>query len=304
VNRDVMVPLYDPKPDGPMNVIALASTSGTNMQALFEYQKGYEIKGVFVDKLCGAKDRAEKLGLPVIYESGYKHCGNFSDAKENGTLEEYAAKCAEYENIVVERLGSFAYDSKFDIDFIFLAGYMRIVGEPLLNAYPDKMINVHPGRLATLDQSGRRIYTGDDAVMKAIVNREKETYSTVHLVTGELDGGEIIVTSGPCPVTPGLGIDYLVNLSTVKNLKDLDSAIGYIKDSYPGDSELSYAALERFCDQHQDKQKKECDWPAFTKAAELIAAGRVDIGIERNSLGLRNIYIDCAKMPYQGFELK
>lgn len=295
--------LYTPKADKLMDCIAFASTSGTNVEALHKSAEGYRIRAVFCDKKCGAMERAEKqLKLPVIYESGVKFCGTWSKAAKQGeqALEEYIKKCEDYETIVAQKLKDYAKEHDFNIDMVFLAGYMRIVRAPLLEAFSDKMINIHPADLSVIDHKGKRLYDGDNAVVKAIIAGEPATYSSAHLVTPELDGGEMIVRSKPLEVnTKNTALELIVDLTSfeIKHGRDINQTLLGFKPQYPS----SYNTLIDFADQHQSKQKECCDWPAFTLAARMISEGRIAISEKRNKHGLRDVYVDDEKMGYKGY---
>ncbi|MEA3514108.1 MAG: formyltransferase family protein [Nanoarchaeota archaeon] len=295
--------LYTPKDDKLMDCIAFASTSGTNVEALHKAAEEYRIRAVFCDKKCGAMERAEKqLKLPVIYESGVKFCGTWSRAAEQGeqALEEYIRRCEDYETIVAQKLNDYAKDNDFNIDMVFLAGYMRIVRAPLLEAFPDKMINIHPADLSVIDDQGKRLYDGDNAVVKAIIAGEPATYSSAHLVTPDLDEGEMIVRSKPLEVeTKGATLQSTVDLTLfeINSGCNIDNILFMFKNMYPS----SYNELIDFADQHQSKQKEYCDWPAFTLAAKMISEGRIAISEKRNESKLRDVYVDGKKMGYGGY---
>jgi phosphoribosylglycinamide formyltransferase-1 len=68
---------------------------------------------------------------------------------------------------------------------VCLAGYMRLVGTLLLEAYPNAILNIHPSLLPA--------FPGVDAQRQALDHGVKVTGATVHLVTAELDGGPIVV---------------------------------------------------------------------------------------------------------------
>lgn len=68
---------------------------------------------------------------------------------------------------------------------VCLAGFMRLIGPPLLEAFPDAILNVHPSLLPA--------FPGVSAQAQAIVHGVKVSGATVHLVTGELDGGPIVL---------------------------------------------------------------------------------------------------------------
>ncbi len=77
------------------------------------------------------------------------------------------------------------------VTVVCLAGFMRLIGAPLLDAFPNAILNVHPSLLPA--------FPGVDAQRQALEHGVKVSGATVHLVTGELDGGPIIVQS-PVPV--------------------------------------------------------------------------------------------------------
>lgn len=87
-------------------------------------------------------------------------------------------------------------------DFIILSGFMLIVTDPLLRLYQGRILNVHPALLSLLDEQGGRRYRGVNVVQRAMTDGQP-TGSTVHLVTGELDGGPIVAESRPLPYEPG-----------------------------------------------------------------------------------------------------
>ena len=73
---------------------------------------------------------------------------------------------------------------KNSIDWVILAGYMRVVKEPLLSAYDGKIVNIHPSLLPS--------FKGLHAWEQALQAGVDETGCTVHLVNKEIDGGQII----------------------------------------------------------------------------------------------------------------
>ena len=72
-----------------------------------------------------------------------------------------------------------------NVGLVCLAGFMRIVGQPLLEAFPNAIINVHPSLLPS--------FPGIDAQAQAIQHGVKVSGVTVHLVTAGLDDGPIVV---------------------------------------------------------------------------------------------------------------
>lgn len=81
-----------------------------------------------------------------------------------------------------------------DIGLVCLAGYMRLVGAPLLEAFPNAILNIHPSLLPA--------FPGVDAQRQALDHGVKVSGVTVHFVTSELDNGPI-VTQCAVPVLDG-----------------------------------------------------------------------------------------------------
>ncbi|MES1256594.1 MAG: phosphoribosylglycinamide formyltransferase [Acidobacteriota bacterium] len=70
------------------------------------------------------------------------------------------------------------------VDLICLAGFMRLVGSPLLDAFPQRILNIHPSLLPA--------FPGLHAHRDALAHGVKVSGATVHFVTSELDGGPIV----------------------------------------------------------------------------------------------------------------
>ena len=105
------------------------------------------------------------------------------------------AAAAGIETLVIDHR-SFASRHDFDavvaqelrqrnVALVCLAGFMRLVGPPLLDAFPQAILNIHPSLLPA--------FPGVDAQRQALEHGVKITGATVHLVTGDLDGGPIVV---------------------------------------------------------------------------------------------------------------
>jgi phosphoribosylglycinamide formyltransferase-1 len=75
--------------------------------------------------------------------------------------------------------------SRRGVKLVCLAGFMRLVGAPLLEAFPNAILNVHPSLLPS--------FPGIDAQRQALEHGVKIAGATVHLVTSELDNGPIVV---------------------------------------------------------------------------------------------------------------
>jgi phosphoribosylglycinamide formyltransferase-1 len=77
------------------------------------------------------------------------------------------------------------------VSLVCLAGFMRLIGPRLLEAFPNAILNIHPSLLPA--------FPGVNAQAQALDHGVKITGATVHIVTSELDGGPIVVQS-PVPV--------------------------------------------------------------------------------------------------------
>lgn len=85
------------------------------------------------------------------------------------------------------------------IDFIVLAGFLLKVPDNLLEAYPNKIVNIHP---ALLPKFGGKGMYGDNVHKAVIEAREKETGITIHYINENYDEGDIIFQA-KCPVEKG-----------------------------------------------------------------------------------------------------
>lgn len=144
-----------------------ASGSGTNYEAIEEAIKSGIITNAKVSILVCDKPNAYVLKRAEAYDCEVL-CFNPKDF----------SKKAEYEQMIVKRL------NELNIDLICLAGYMRILGNTLLDAYPNKIINIHPALLPS--------FKGAHGIEDAFNYGVKVFGVTIHYVSQELDGGKII----------------------------------------------------------------------------------------------------------------
>jgi phosphoribosylglycinamide formyltransferase 1 len=109
----------------------------------------------------------------------------------------FVIKRAEKENIICKVIKPKVFTDKasyeteilklleeLNIDWIVLAGYMRLIGTVLLSAFPKKIINIHPSLLPK--------YKGLNAIKQALDNNDNELGVTIHYVDAGMDTGEII----------------------------------------------------------------------------------------------------------------
>lgn len=85
-----------------------------------------------------------------------------------------------------------------NIDFIVLAGFMNKISDPLLEAYPNKIVNIHPALLPKFGGKGMYGMHVHEAVIAA---KEKESGITIHYIDEHYDEGTIIFQS-KCPIIP------------------------------------------------------------------------------------------------------
>lgn len=154
-----------------VNVAVLVSGSGTNLQALIDAQKRGElgrgeIKLVISNrKNAYALQRAENNGI----ETAYVKMRRGDSACENELLE------------LLQKKG---------IDMLVLAGYLAILGENIINAYRNRIINIHPSLIPSFCGMG---YYGLKVHGAALEYGVKVTGATVHYVNEIADGGKIIL---------------------------------------------------------------------------------------------------------------
>jgi len=144
------------------------SGSGSNMQSLADAIQSRDLEAEIVLVLSDEPDayileRAEKLGIPT----------EILDCKG------YRTKFpAEEQARIAEKLKGLG------VDLICLAGFMRLVGTPLLEVFPNKILNIPPSLLPA--------YPGLHAWEQAVEDGAKESGCTVHYVDAGMDTGEII----------------------------------------------------------------------------------------------------------------
>ena len=157
-------------------VAIFASGSGSNAQKIAEYFK--DDKEVEVALILSNKkdafvlERAKNLGVP-----------SFVFIKSEFTSSEK----------VLDQL------KEHKIDFIVLAGFLLLIPEYLVEAYPNKMVNIHP---ALLPKYGGKGMYGDRVHQAVCEAGETETGITIHYVNKKYDEGEIIFQAS-APVDQG-----------------------------------------------------------------------------------------------------
>ena len=139
-----------------MRIGVMFSGNGTNFENIVRSCPEIEVVlMVYNKKDCGAVKRANKLGIPSCHIK------------------------SKDEDLIIK------YFKALDIDYIVLAGWMRILSSKFIQAFQDKIINIHPSLLPK--------YKGLDSIQRALDNGDHVIGCTVHMVTEELDSGKILM---------------------------------------------------------------------------------------------------------------
>lgn len=144
-----------------------ASGNGSNLQAIIDAVKAGEIKAELAlvfsnNETAMALKRAETAGIKTVMLSHKAYTNRQS-----------------YDRDIIIHL------KEHDIDFIVLAGYMRLLTPFFVKAYPRKILNIHPSLLPS--------FKGVDGIKDAMTYGAKVTGATVHFVDDKMDHGPIIL---------------------------------------------------------------------------------------------------------------
>jgi phosphoribosylglycinamide formyltransferase-1 len=145
----------------------LISGRGSNLQSLIDAIRGGRLNatiGVVISNVAdaGGLERARAAGIEAIVLS---HRG-------------WASR-DEYDLALARELRA------RDVGLVCLAGFMRILGGPLVDSYPNAILNIHPALLPS--------FPGVDAQQQAVDHGVKISGVTVHFVTRDLDAGPIVL---------------------------------------------------------------------------------------------------------------
>ena len=148
-----------------MRLGIMCSGNGSNFENIVHSCPDHEVVlMVYNKKKCGAAKRAERLGINSV---------RIASKDEDDIITIFDA---------------------YNVDLIVMAGWMRIVSKKFVEAFPGRIINLHPSLLPK--------YKGLNAIEQAMKAGETETGATVHFVTEELDSGAIIKQQ-EVPILPG-----------------------------------------------------------------------------------------------------
>ena len=158
--------------DNKKRLAILVSGSGTNLQAIIDAIKTNKLENTEISIVISSREdayalkRAEKESIKNVFVNprDFQTSVDF-DKKIVGVLNNH------------------------QIDLIVLAGYMRILNKIVVDAFPNKIINIHPALLP--DFGGKGMY-GEKVHAAVLKSKVKESGCTVHFVTNEVDSGPII----------------------------------------------------------------------------------------------------------------
>ena len=153
----------------------MASGAGSNFEALVQACRNGTLQAEVVllvvnNAGCGAQQRAERLGI-------------------NCQLLDHRMQPSR-EQLDRALVGAFRSAA---VDLLVMAGWMRVVTPTLINAFPERLINIHPSLLPS--------FRGLDAVGQALAAGVTLAGCTAHLVSEEVDAGRILVQAA-VPVLP------------------------------------------------------------------------------------------------------
>ncbi len=161
------------------NICVLVSGGGTNLQALIDAEKSGVIKNGKITCVISSKEgvyaleRAKQNNIPtrIMPRKDYADVATYTKAVTDALIEEKA-------------------------DLVVYAGFMTILDEQIVKAFPYKMINIHPALIPSFCGKGYYGLHVHEAVLQRGV---KISGATVHFVTEVCDGGPIIL-QGTVPV--------------------------------------------------------------------------------------------------------
>jgi len=182
-----------------LRIGVLASGKGSNLRNLVE--RGFAVVAVATNKpSSGAAALARERGIPL---------GEFSQKRFASSTERDQA------------MRDWLLEAR--VQLVVNAGYDRILSAPFIDAFRDRMLNVHPSLLPAFGG-------GMDAVAQALARGVKVTGCTVHLVTEEVDAGPILLQSA-VPVLPEDTVETLHARIQVEEHRLLPEAVLLMEQS-------------------------------------------------------------------------
>lgn len=147
-------------------IAVFASGHGSNLQALIDAISQGKLSATIKLVVC---DRQEAYAVVRATQCGIRTLVfNPRDYKNK----------AQYEEMISHKL------AELEVEYLILAGYMRLIGPTLLERYPQRIINIHPSLLPA--------FPGKDGIGQALAAGATETGVTIHYVDDGMDTGPII----------------------------------------------------------------------------------------------------------------
>lgn len=168
-------------------IAVLASTNGTDLQAIIDEMKAGKMPGI--ELAIVASNKQNCYALERAKEQGFKTA--FIDPKGK-TREEFDKEMA-------------AIIEKENVDLVVLVGYMRILSTEFVRKFKNKIINIHPSLIPKFCGPS---FFGANVHEAVLAAHEKETGMTIHYVDEGVDTGKIILQKA-CPVTSDDTVDSL-----------------------------------------------------------------------------------------------
>jgi phosphoribosylglycinamide formyltransferase-1 len=153
----------------------LASGSGSNLESIALAIANGKLQAkiaivIYNEPDAFAKQRADKFGIPAILV-------NHRDYKSRKDLD----------RAIIDLL------KQYNVDLVIMAGWMRIVTQVLIDAFPERILNIHPSLLPS--------FKGNHAIEQAFNYGVKITGCTVHILSLEVDSGKILKQAA-VPILP------------------------------------------------------------------------------------------------------
>lgn len=155
-----------------INIAVMVSGGGTNLQALIDAEKANKIPHGKITLVVASNEKAYAL-----------------ERAKNNNIDSVVVKRKDYDSqetfdeAIVQTL------KENEIDMVVLAGYLSILGTPVIQAYQDRIINIHPSLIPSFCGKG---FYGLKVHEEALKRGVKVTGATVHLVNEIPDGGKIL----------------------------------------------------------------------------------------------------------------
>ncbi len=183
----------------PLKLGVMASGSGSNFEAIAQAIANGQLNAqvqvvVYNNPDAGVVSRAERWGVPSILLNHREFVGREA-----------------LDQAIVQVM------NQYGVEWVIMAGWMRIVTPVLINAFPNQILNIHPSLLPS--------FKGLHAVEQALAAGVKITGCTVHLVIPEMDSGPILIQAA-VPVLPDDTPQSLLDRIQVQEHRIYPIAIG------------------------------------------------------------------------------